>query len=776
MDNNYFKKLVENSIDVLSVIDIKGNILYESPSVKATLGYESEELVGKRAFDFIHPEDVKKALEIFGNAVVNPSVPHGYEVRFKHKNGTWVDLWVKGRVGKDDSGKLRAFLVSTNITDKKNEERKLFESTNFLNESQKIALIGSYSLDITTDVWTSSEVLDNIFGIDANYSRTVQGWLDCIHPEDKDIMDKYFHIDILKKHEQFNKEYRIIRKTDGQVRWLHGYGRLDFDSKGNPVKMIGTIQDITEQKQDQLELLQKNQVLQQSYEAMLNVLEDARLLESELNKFKLAIENTSQHIIMTDPNGIVIYANKAAELLTGFTFEEMKGHTPRLWGRQMTKEFYEHLWDTIKNKKMPFEGELTNKNKAGELYPVIARISPVLDPIGNLLFFVANERDISPDKKLADRLKKENEIVEKKVMEQTKLINEEKVRFAASINSLKVGFVMFNKEGWVMFSNRAFERVMGLEHKINDLGVIDGLTSNAFRLKEHFAECIEQGQPIEIKEIQHGEKFLHLYFAPIFAMDNSFDIIGIVLLAEDISEQKIIDRSRDEFFSIASHELRTPLTAIRGNTSLIKQYYADKLPDKDVKEMIDDINESSIRLIQIVNDFLNMSRLEMGKMTFKKEVINLPDLAGKVTKECEAITAAKKLYIKFVEPQEPIPQVVGDVIRVREVLTNLVGNAVKYTEYGGITVTLKSENNFVKVLISDTGRGISEENKGLLFRKFQQAASSIYTRDSLRGTGLGLYISKLMIEGMGGTIGLESSVVGSGSVFYLALPVSSTVS
>jgi two-component system sensor histidine kinase TorS len=158
-------------------------------------------------------------------------------------------------------------------------------------------------------------------------------------------------------------------------------------------------------------------------------------------------------------------------------------------------------------------------------------------------------------------------------------------------------------------------------------------------------------------------------------------------------------------------------------------------------------------------------------MTFKKESFDPLGLTKDVMKESESLAVAKNLYLKLTEPTQALPQVLGDIVRVREVLTNLIGNAVKYTESGGVDISLKTDGKFVKILVIDTGRGISMENQKLLFKKFQQAASSIYTRDALKGTGLGLYISKLMMEGIGGKVELDSSVEGKGSIFSMSIPV-----
>jgi two-component system, cell cycle sensor histidine kinase and response regulator CckA len=130
-------------------------------------------------------------------------------------------------------------------------EERLRESESRLREAQKVACLGSYVVDIAKGLWTSSEVLDSIFDIPLDYVRSVEGWGDLVHPEERQSMLDYFRDEVLGKHESFDREYRIVRHGDHQVRWVHGLGRLEFDDAGNLVEMLGTIQDITRRKQDE---------------------------------------------------------------------------------------------------------------------------------------------------------------------------------------------------------------------------------------------------------------------------------------------------------------------------------------------------------------------------------------------------------------------------------------------------------------------------------------------------------------------------------------------
>ena len=161
-------------------------------------------------------------------------------------------------------------------------------------------------------------------------------------------------------------------------------------------------------------------------------------------------------------------------------------------------------------------------------------------------------------------------------------------------------------------------------------------------------------------------------------------------------------------------------------------------------------------------------------MNFQNETFDVAVLIMDVLKEYEVTGSRKKLYLKYEPPEKPMPLVFADKNKVKQILINLVGNALKFTEEGGVTVRIHLYDGFVRVVVEDTGRGIPLENQMLLFHKFQQASNNLFTRDTTRGTGLGLYISKLIIEQMGGNIGLEYSQPGKGSAFGFALPVAKT--
>jgi len=351
------------------------------------------------------------------------------------------------------------------------------------------------------------------------------------------------------------------------------------------------------------------------------------------------------------------------------------------------------------------------------------------------------------------------------------------------LDSLHMGFIMCDLSGEVVVTNQAVQNILSQKMTgTNDqpapqtnsnwtINAIDGLLRPELELKKLVLSSLANNQPLESKATNFGKRVLHLFIAPMVNKLSSGDTqqLGVVILVEDITEQKVLERSKDEFLSIASHELRTPLTAIRGNASLIKRYYGDRLPDKDTVEMIDDIHESAIRLIDIVNDFLDASSLEQGKMKMNPEAFSLAEVVEGVIRESHTLARSKGLTLVSDPSLASAPSVTADKQRIKQVIYNLIGNALKFTESGSITIKTHSDEHFVYVVVADTGKGMSTENQRLLFRKFQQAGGSILSRDDTKGTGLGLYISKLIIEQSGGTIKLESSEIGKGSSFVFSL-------
>jgi len=367
----------------------------------------------------------------------------------------------------------------------------------------------------------------------------------------------------------------------------------------------------------------------------------------------------------------------------------------------------------------------------------------------------------------------------RKLEASTEVAKEGRAQLESSINGLHQGFVLVDLTNHVLLANAAAVEIV---NGAGGVGTPETTSARTVKL-EHLAEVLPKDLELEAKIAQTLKsrtlakfpslplkgRFLNLYLSPVL---KEAEAIGCVLLLEDVTEERIMERSRDEFFSIASHELRTPLTAIRGNTEMIKNYFPQLLKDPGVNEMVTDIHEAAVRLIEIVNDFLDTSRLEQNKMKLVFGVFKLETIIEKVVYEMAGLSRDKHIQLAFDQGTlGELPMVYADPSRITQVLYNLIGNALKFTKQGSVIINCLIEGSFVKVCVSDTGQGISLEGKQILFHKFQQSTSNILTRDNTRGTGLGLYISKLLIERMSGTIQLEHTEVGKGSTFSFTVPI-----
>ena len=243
------RTIVQTAMDGFWMADMQGRLLDVNEAYCRMSGYTAQELLALRIPDLDANESAADASAHFAKIVAQGG--DRFEARHRRKDGTLFDVEVSAQYQPRDGGRFVGFL--RDITARKRAEEALRESEYFFRESQRVAFIGSYKTDFTTDFWESSEVLDQIFGIGRDYSRSVQGWLEIVHPDDREMMDRYLRDEVIAKRTPFDKEYRIIRKADGEVRWVSEFGDTSFDADGNILSMIGTIQDITQRKRAEAE-------------------------------------------------------------------------------------------------------------------------------------------------------------------------------------------------------------------------------------------------------------------------------------------------------------------------------------------------------------------------------------------------------------------------------------------------------------------------------------------------------------------------------------------
>jgi signal transduction histidine kinase len=254
--------------------------------------------------------------------------------------------------------------------------------------------------------------------------------------------------------------------------------------------------------------------------------------------------------------------------------------------------------------------------------------------------------------------------------------------------------------------------------------------------------------------------------APVIEEDR---VRGSIVVFRDTSEQRALDQMKTEFISIASHQLRTPLAGMRWYASTLAEGLAGTL-NPEQAELLKEIESCVEQMVTLVNDLLDVARLDQGTLKLNPVVVLPNELLTEVARTMDG--KAEKFQVSLLVEQEgaSCPPLYADKALLTEVLLNLVDNAIRYTpEHGAVKLRVRQEGQSLVFSVSDTGVGISEENAEKLFRKFSRIENPLSNRE--QGSGLGLYFAKGIVEKHGGTIWVRSAP-GQGSTFYIRLPLS----
>jgi len=410
---------LEQSKDMVFRFGTSGKISYANKAASDQLGYTNEELLSMSIADL----DTGLTEEVLVQMWVEIRRLHSdsLERTYKRKDGTLFPVEASAHYVKfEDKEYVNVFVK--NIEERKTSEAHLEKAHKDLEESEERyrniaenASDGIYQVDLTGKIIYANKANAEIFGYTVEELKT-KNFADLVTKESLPQAEEDFKKSLTG--ENTSGTMQAIRK-DGSVITI-SYSGTSLVEKGKITGTTGMIRDVTVQREKdkalelaQKELKQTNAELEEKQKAVLNVLEDIQeekesteKIARDLEKFELAVENATDHIIITDPDAKIVYVNRAAEELTGFSKEEILGQNPRLWGKQMSSEYYKKLWKTIKIDKKPFIGEIINKNKKGGRYEAAVRISPVLNKKGDVIFFVSLERDITAQKK-AERSKTE---------------------------------------------------------------------------------------------------------------------------------------------------------------------------------------------------------------------------------------------------------------------------------------------------------------------------------------------------------------------------------
>jgi two-component system phosphate regulon sensor histidine kinase PhoR len=285
-------------------------------------------------------------------------------------------------------------------------------------------------------------------------------------------------------------------------------------------------------------------------------------------------------------------------------------------------------------------------------------------------------------------------------------------------------------------------------------------------IRDKFQNVVEQGRTYssEIKLSLPTSRFYTLSVGPVRSRDGL--VQGIVAVLSDITELKELDQMKTDLMSMVTHEIRTPLATVRGFAQILLK---GGIPGEKSREFLEIINRQSNRLVNLVNDFLDITRIESGRQAITKAPLNIEKLIQNALVDLKPLADDKNITLHYEPPSAGFPEIFADRNLMEQVLINLVSNAIKYSPKGAETrIRLHQDNGNVRVDVKDTGLGIPREAIPRLFEKFYRVRCD--DRKDIIGTGLGLSLVKQIIDVHAGTISVESEH-GVGSTFTFTLPL-----
>lgn len=619
--------------------------------------------------------------------------------------------------------------------------------------------IGLWDWEVGTNNVFYSPYLKNMLGYStAEFPDTYEAFMSRVHPDDITRL-KNAIADHLKNHGPYDIEYRVIKKS-GIYHWYEATGQALWDESGHPTRMVGALFDIAERKR---------------FVKRLHIqFEITKILAEGSN-----LEDIAPHIVRT------ICDNLDYDFGALWMKEENKDELrcASSWQRsEQTQAFNDITHNMVFEKGVGLPGRVYAKGKAAWIEDIMhdanfprfnhAKTSGLHSAFCFPIFLrnkvIGVVEFISTDIKLFDEelLQLMNTVglqmglflLRKEAENQLRLSESYK---QAILESASDCIITIDSQGKIISCNSQTRQVFNYTNV-----AIKEIDIN--KLIPHLSAAVALLADKELHELKgkrkNGEEFP--IEATISKMENKNEL-RYVIIVRDITERKKIEVMKNEFISVVSHELRTPLTSIRGSLVLLSGGKMGHFTDKAYK-LLGIANKNCDRLLLLINDILDIEKIEAGKMQFKFRSVEINQLVNEAISNNHIYAEKYNVSIKLNDPRPEI-YVRADPDRLMQVLTNLISNAVKFSNPGGvIELSIKSIHHDVRVEVKDHGAGIPIDFQSRIFQKFSQADSS-NTRVK-GGSGLGLNISKAIIEKHYGSMSFHSAP-GRGATFYFDLPM-----
>jgi PAS domain S-box-containing protein len=558
-------------------------------------------------------------------------------------------------------------------------------------------------------------------------SRTIY---DLTHPDDIEWDLQQRQRALAGEIESFHVEKRYIHK-DGHTVWGYMSCSLVRDADRKPLRFIAQIQDITERKETE-------KVLRESEERFraLTALSSDWFWEQDENLRFVEISGET-----TNASGIT----SAAYGKTPWELDHVN-MSDAVWAAHRAALERHEVFRDFESIRRDVHGTVRYLSISGV---------PIFDASGKFTGYRGTGRDTTEMRRVTEALR----------------TSESQLREITDTVPAWITYVDAGQR--LRFHNRAYQEVFGLkQEELEGKTLREILGDEVYETIRPRVEEVLRGYPVVYERAQKTARggtrdYVLNYFPRYGEGADEGKVIGFYTLANDVTELKRIDRMKSEFVSTVSHELRTPLTSIRGSLGLISGGVAGQLPEA-VKTLVGIAKSNCERLIRLINDILDIEKIESGKMNLDLQVIELKPLLEQALAANEGYGAAKNVSLNLQFSDDGELMVRADSDRLTQVVTNLLSNAMKFSPVDGVVeIHVACSESRVRVEVRDRGPGIPEEFRKRIFQKFSQADSSDTRQKG--GTGLGLNISRAIIERLGGSIGFETRT-GAGTTFFFELP------
>ena len=753
-----YRTTFQSSIDAMAITRMADGIYLEAnPGFTAMTGYPPEEVIGRTSADF-NLWVMPSARTDFFEQLKNKGGVSNFEGHFRKKNGeTFWGLASGSPI--ELGGTPCALLMVRDVSSMKAvqeeleqhrsqlahlvEERthELVEALSRLSLAEKTSHAGAYDWNFVTGATIFSPGFYRIFGLDpATDAAGYPAWQRVLHPDDRARAERELELAITQV-ENFVQEYRVVH-PDGSIHWIEGHGDVVSDADGALSRVVGICIDITERKLAENALKRSETQFKALFEAMNEGVAVCKVIPATAEK---------------PADYAIVAANPAFETSTGLVRDQFLGHP----ASQM-----------FANEPAPYWAECMGVVESGQPIHFESYFPPLNRHFAFSIFRLAEDMFVAVVEDISLRI-----AAEQRAQESMRFL-----QVAQAVADIGVW-------SWELESGKLdWDDRLCTWYEVPEETRQSGLFFDFWKQKVHpddraraeaacaTAWATQTPYDDDFRLLLSNGQVRHIHTSAIFEYDAQGKPWRLVGVNRDVTAQKRYEAelhaanvAKEEFLANMSHEIRTPMNAVLGLTEMTLESELTAAQRKNLTT----IRNAGRSLLRLINDLLDLSKIEAGQLEVRQEPFELQSLLSEV-KDLFVLPVQQKGLEFEVSVAANVPNwLIGDDLRLRQVLVNLLGNAVKFTEHGKIGLDVQIDDavaphRHLRIAVSDTGIGVTPEQAQRLFERFAQADSSISR--NYGGTGLGLSIAKRLVELMGGNIQVESNS-GQGTTFVFSIEV-----